>query len=291
MAGTLLALAACLCFGVLNFIGPLEGRRVPLLTLVFVSQAIATAALLAFIVIAGLSPPSLAGVALGLACGLINVAALVLQYQASRHGPIGVISVIIAIGVAIPVAVGLLAGERPGPAQLVGLLLGLAGAAMATLGDNRAFAPASAPATAIDPPPAPDRGRWILPTAVSSLLFGTFLVLFATASEENLPWAMLTTRVSMAAAALVVGLIIAPYLLVPRTRLIALGALGLLMVAATGLYAGAATVGLLSVASVLTAASPVVTVVLAWSLLGEKLSTIQALGVVVAVVGLALIVA
>ena len=290
MSGLALALAACLCFGLLNFYGPLESRGVPLLTFVFVSQTIAAGALVIFVVVGGIAPPPPAGLALGVFCGLVNLVSMSAHYYASRTGPIGVISVITAVGVSIPVAAGLLAGERPGTLQVAGMLLGFSGAAMATLGADR-FVSGAAPATEIEPPSVRNGGRWAPVAVFSSVSFGGFLVLFAKASEENLPWAMTTTRISMAAGTLVAGLFLAPRLLVPQGRVLVIGSVGLLMVAATGLYAAAATVGLLSIAAVLTAVSPVVTVMLAWSLLGERLDRFQQVGVAVAMVGLALVVA
>lgn len=284
--------AACLCFGVLNFFGPLEGRRVPLLTFIFFSQSIAAGVLIVAILIAGVGPPPLAGIGLGVACGLVNVIALAVQYHASRTGPIGVISVIVAVGVVIPVAAGLVAGERPGLPQTAGMILAFTGAAIATLGADRAVVAAPGDATFVSRSPVRRHVRsWVLPAVVSSLAFGSFLVLFAKASEENLTWAMMTTRASMAVATLVAGLIWAPRLLLPAGRVLVSGALGTLMVVATGLYAVSATVGLLSVAAVLTAVSAVVTVSLAWSLLGERLRPPQAAGVAVALVGLVLVVA
>jgi drug/metabolite transporter (DMT)-like permease len=61
--------------------------------------------------------------------------------------------------------------------------------------------------------------------------------------------------------------------------------------AANGLYAAAATEGLLSVVAVLGALYPVVTVVLARVVLGERVRRVQEVGMIAALAGVALIAA
>jgi drug/metabolite transporter (DMT)-like permease len=76
----------------------------------------------------------------------------------------------------------------------------------------------------------------------------------------------------------------------PR-RLGALALVGLLDAGANGLYAAAATEGLLSVVAVLGALYPVSTVLLARAVLGERVRRIQEVGIVAALAGVALIAA
>jgi len=68
-------------------------------------------------------------------------------------------------------------------------------------------------------------------------------------------------------------------------------AIGLLDGAANGLYAFASTEGLLSVVAVLGSLYPVVTILLARGVLGERVRRVQELGIVGAVAGVALIAA
>ena len=65
----------------------------------------------------------------------------------------------------------------------------------------------------------------------------------------------------------------------------------MLDVTATGLYALAQTLGSLSVVSVVGSLYPVTTVLLARGVLGERLRRVQAVGVVLALRGVALIAA
>jgi drug/metabolite transporter (DMT)-like permease len=84
-------------------------------------------------------------------------------------------------------------------------------------------------------------------------------------------------------------LVFRPSLGLRRADLRTLAAIGLLEMAANGLFALATTEGLVSVVSVLASLYPVVTIALAQVFLGERLHRVQQLGVVVALFGVALI--
>ncbi len=75
----------------------------------------------------------------------------------------------------------------------------------------------------------------------------------------------------------------------PRSALWAVAAVGLADVSANALFAFASGHGLLSLVSVLGSLYPVVTVVLAHLLLGERLTRVQRIGIALAVGGVAAI--
>ena len=75
----------------------------------------------------------------------------------------------------------------------------------------------------------------------------------------------------------------------PRASLVAVAAVGLGDVSANALFALASGRGLLSLVSVLGSQYPVVTVLLAHVLLGERLTRAQQAGVLVALAGVAAI--
>ena len=102
-------------------------------------------------------------------------------------------------------------------------------------------------------------------------------------------WALVVGRSTSVA---VTGLAVAalrPPLAVPTARLPALATVGILDVSANALYGAAATKGLLSVVAVLGSLYPVVTVLLARAVLGERVRPIQDAGIAAALVGVALI--
>jgi uncharacterized membrane protein len=75
----------------------------------------------------------------------------------------------------------------------------------------------------------------------------------------------------------------------PVRRMPSVAVPGLLLFAGTLAYSGATRAGDLSVVSVLGSLFPVVTVTLAFAFLGERLSRVQATGVVAAITGVVLV--
>jgi drug/metabolite transporter (DMT)-like permease len=105
------------------------------------------------------------------------------------------------------------------------------------------------------------------------------------------PWSLLVARATSVTAIVIV--VLAARIPVPTapTQLGKLAIVGVLDAGANGLYAAAATEGLLSVVAVLGALYPVVTVVLARVVLGERVRRVQEVGMIAALAGVALIAA
>lgn len=162
-----LALATSLLWGLADFGGGVLTRRLPALTVVVVSQGIAAAVLGAIVVATG--GWSEAGPRLWFACaaGLAGPVALICFYKALALGPMGVVSPLGTLSVAIPVGVGLCLGERPGPVQAMGIAVAVAGVILAGGPQMRG---------------APVQRRAIVLTLIAALGFGTVFVLIAEAS-------------------------------------------------------------------------------------------------------------
>ncbi|WP_263102414.1 EamA family transporter, partial [Kitasatospora sp. DSM 101779] len=125
----LLALAASLLWGMADYGGGSLTRRLPAPTVVVASQA-AAAVLLAVAVLATGGPGAApAGLWYAVAAGVIGPFALLAFYRALALGPMGVVSPLATVGVAVPVGLGLLLGERPAPAQAAGIAVAVLGVA------------------------------------------------------------------------------------------------------------------------------------------------------------------
>jgi drug/metabolite transporter (DMT)-like permease len=113
--------------------------------------------------------------------------------------------------------------------------------------------------------------------------FGGSLALVPRAGEGR--WAMTATAVTATAIAGLVLYVLArppPGPALPRTDAAGVVAIGVLNVAAISLYAYASSLGLVAVVAVLASLYPVVTVVLAQAVYGERLPGVQLGGVLVA---------
>lgn len=274
MLPILLALGTAVGYGVANYLAPVLGRRMPLATVLLGSQlaGLAVSVLLTLGADLSLTGP---GLAFALAAGAANAGALACFYRAGRTGNLSVLAPIAASGAIVPVVVGLVAGDRPGPLQAAGIPLVLLGIVLAA---RRASG---------GPGPRATAGiGWAL---LAGALFGTFLATYAGAAAESSAGALLWSRVALVASTGIAILVLrAPIRARPRD-----GALvvvpGLLLALGTFAFGEATRTGLLSVVSVIATLNPVVTVVLAFLLLRERPAPVQRLGAVFALVGIVLL--
>ncbi|UOB14352.1 DMT family transporter [Streptomyces sp. HP-A2021] len=279
----LFALATSLLWGLADFGGGLLTRRTPALTVVVVSQSIAVVVL--GVVVMATAGWSEAGPQLwfAVAAGLVGPVAMLAFYKALALGPMGVVSPLGSVGVAVPVGVGLVLGERPGVLQFVGILVAVAGVCLAGGPQFRG---------------APVQRQAIALTLLAAFGFGAVMALIAEASTTltGLFLALFVQRVTNVAAG---GLALyvsvrrgAPALPAdgfPWRSLPALAFVGLADVAANGTYSIAAQHGPVTVAAVLASLYPVVTAVAARGVLRERLRAVQAAGAGLALVGTVLL--
>ncbi|WP_055491423.1 EamA family transporter [Streptomyces sp. TP-A0356] len=279
----LFALATSLLWGLADFGGGLLTRRMPALTVVVVSQAIAAAMLGAMVFATGGWSEAGPRLWFAFAAGLIGPIALLSFYQALALGPMGVVSPLATLSVAVPVGVGLALGERPGPLQAAGIAVAVLGVVLAGGPQLRG---------------APVQRQAILLTLVAALGFGTVFALIAEASTTvtGLFLALSVQRVTNVAAggaALYVavrrGTEALPEEGFPWRSLPALAFVGLADVAANGTYAIAAQHGPVTVAAVLASLYPVVTALAARGFLSERLRAVQAAGAGLALLGTVLL--
>jgi drug/metabolite transporter (DMT)-like permease len=269
----LLALGTAVGYGVANYLAPVLGRRMPLGAVLLGSQlaGLAVSVLLTLGADVAMSGP---GLAFALAAGAANAGALACFYRAGRTGNLSVLSPIAASGAVVPVLVGLVNGDRPGPLQAVGIPLVLVGIVLAA----RRAGPSGGRAT--------DGLGWALLAAV---LFGTFLATYAGAAADTSAGALLWSRVALVVctAAGILALR-APVRVRPRDGALVLVP-GLLLALGTFAFGEATRTGLLSVVSVIATLNPVVTVALAFVLLRERPAPVQRVGAALALAGIVLL--
>ena len=275
----LFALATSLLWGLADFGGGLLTRRSPALTVVVVSQTIAAAVLGAIVVATGGWSEAGPRLWFAFAAGLVGPVAMIAFYKALALGPMGVVSPLATLSVAVPVSVGLVLGERPGLTQVAGIAVAVTGVVLAG-GPRRGGASV--------------QRQTILLTLVAALGFGTVFALIAEASTTvtGLFLALFVQRVTNVAAGGIAlfasvrrGAEALPAGGFPWASLPALGFVGLADVAANGTYSVAAQHGPVMVAAVLASLYPVVTALAARGFLRERLLGIQAAGAGLALVG------
>ena len=275
MAAILLALSASLAWGFADFGAGVGSRRLPVFVVALVIQSAGLVVAGIAVAITGDPLPSWRQVAWAAFAGLVGVGGLAAFYRGLAVGSMGIVGPISTTAAIVPLVYGLARGERPSALQAAGVALAVLGVVGASLEH------------------VPETQRRRIGTGVGLALlaaagFGCSLIGLSRAAPGGIAWAVWIMRIvavpCMLALALALGAQRPSRRLWPLLVGVGIGDTG-----ATLLYAAATTRGLLSVVAVLASLYPVVIVVLARTVLGERIARPQLLGVAVALAGVALI--
>lgn len=210
--------------------------------------------------------------------GTGNAGGLIGFYKAAELGPLSIVAPIGALGAIVPVVWGIASGNSLHATQALGLVLAMSGAVMV------ARRPPSAELTQSYPDPR----RSAIWAAGSAVAFGVFLTALPLASAHGQVWALFDARLGLVVLLVLwAGRELKDLRVSRGSGLLAVP--GLLLIAGTLLYTTAAAHGQLSLVSVLGSLFPVFTVGLGVMVLRERLSPMQAAGVVTALGGIVLI--
>lgn len=275
MLALAISLASAASWGVSDFLGGLQSRRLSVLAVLAVSQPAGLLLIAVLILLFGADPVSADKLAIAFLAGAAALAGLGAFYAAMAMGTVSVVAPIASLGVVVPVVFGVAQGEDPGAIQLAGLIVAIAGVVILSYEEH------------------PEHGgvarRSIVLAILAGLGFGVFFTGIDVASPDRPGWAILAVRVGGVSAVAVAILISRPPMDgVPRAIPV-LAAIGMFDIIANALFAVASTKGILPVVAVGGSMYPAFTIALAHLVLGERLATIQWGGVALALVGVALI--
>jgi drug/metabolite transporter (DMT)-like permease len=273
----LLALCASLSWGVGDFLGGVKARVLPALTVLAASQPFGLAALGIAVAVRGTGIPGdeVAWAALAALFGTVGLFAF---YRGMAAGAISVVTPIAAVAAGIPVIWGVaVSGNHITGLQAIGFVAAIGGSVAASLElrpDRRQIAAGVG---------------WAV---LAMLAFGAYYVPMHKASTQDWLWPAFLFRCT--SVTLVWSVVLArrswPRRLRPHWA--GLVAIGFLDTGGNALFAAASsTHGLLSVVSVLASLYPVVTVLLARLVLGERVQRTQDAGVLAVLAGVVLITA
>jgi drug/metabolite transporter (DMT)-like permease len=275
MLAIVLALGSSIGWGSADFLGGSATRRLHILTVSLFSQAVGFAFVLGLVVAGGNGLPDARTVALGLAGGCLGAVGLAALYSALAIGPMGVVAPMVSLSVVVPVGAGLLSGERPGTLQLVGVAAAIGGVVLAARHRDEAGARVSA--------------RAVVLAVVAAVCLGSLALVLSRAGDTDASGAVLMVRIGSLSLLGVAALVGHPSFETTARQRVTLASIGILDSGSNLLFVLASQRGLLSLVAVVASLYPVTTVLLARGLLGERLSRIQAAGVSLALVGIALI--
>lgn len=277
MLGVGLALLSSIAWGISDFLGGLQSRRISALSVLLVSQPVGL--VLAFAVALTLGEDGLPAreAAIAAGAGAVVVVALGAFYRAMALGSVTVVATIGALGVLVPFAGGLVQGEEPAAMALAGSAVAIGGVVLVSREPDPEWRAAGRAAMGL--------------AALAALGFGTFFLMIDAAAEKDAAWTIAAARTGGVTALLVAAARVRPSMRIDRDMWPALAAIGFCDVLANSLFAVATNEGLLSLVGVVGSLYSAVTVLLAWVVLGERLERPQQLGVALALAGVAMIAA
>jgi len=282
------ALAASLLWGTADFLAGRASRRHPTVLVALVGQVAGFLALAVVLVFHGADAGALAP---GAVSGAVGVGAVLAFYGALGSGKMSIVAPIGATGAVVPMAYGVIQGDRPGPLQWVGVAAALTGAVLAAREPDTTAAGVPAgpagPAGARHAISVSDQRRAVRLAVIAAFLIGVTLIGLDKAAEHDALTGVWAARLVAVPVLAIVAL--RARATAPRRALPGLAAIGLLDTAANSAFAIATTTGLLTLVSVLAGLFPVVTVALAYLILHERLHPLQRAGVVLALAGVPLI--
>jgi drug/metabolite transporter (DMT)-like permease len=270
-----LGFGSSVSWGVADFLGGLQSRRLPLLNVLVGSQLSGLVLIGAIVAVRGEAPPGGDFAVFAALSGLAGVTGLAAFYRGLAVGNMGVVAPISATAAVIPLAIGIATGDRPSTVESAGLALALAGVVLASreeVGGGRVA-----------------RGAGM--AIVSAIGFGFFFAAIDRASDGDVLWAILVNRLTGVSLLIAAALVLRPPIAVGRADLPLLALIGALDITANTMFAVASTKGLISLVAVLGSLYPITTIALARVVLGERPHRVAQVGIVAALGGVVLIAA
>ncbi|MFF0044581.1 EamA family transporter [Streptomyces mirabilis] len=275
MITLLLALGSSVAYGCADFFGGLGARKAHVLRTVMIAAPASLAVELLLWPFLGASF-STGALGWGAASGIASAAAFALLYRTLAMGPMNVLSPVTAlVSAVLPVGVGLLQGEHLGAAGLVGLPLALVAVILVSAGHGDGSA-------------RPSRTALLLAFGAGGAIALQLIFLHQAPSDSGVA-PLITGRAVSSAVTLAAAGLMYRRLGSERPAYAMSTAAGVLDSMANLLFLLAARSGDLTVVAVITALYPAGTVLLARSVLGERIRRGQLVGLGTAAVAVSLL--
>ncbi|WP_329449462.1 EamA family transporter [Streptomyces sp. NBC_01724] len=275
MIALLLALGSSLAYGCADFLGGIGARKAHVLRTVMIAAPASLAVELMLWPVLGASF-SAGALGWGAASGVASAAAFALLYRTLAIGPMNVLSPVTAlVSAMLPVGVGLLQGEHLGATGLVGLPLALAAVVMVSAGHGAGSA-------------RPSRTALLLALGAGAAIALQLIFLHQAPSDSGVAPLIVGRAVSSAVTLAAAGLMFRR-LGSERPAYAVSATAGVLDSVANLLFLMAARSGDLAVVAVITALYPAGTVLLARSVLAERIHRGQLVGLGTAALAVSLL--
>lgn len=269
----LLALAAACTFGLADFLGGFATRKAAVVAVTLTTN-LAGAALAVVLVFTIDGEWTAAAIGWGAIGGLAGLIGLVLLYQGLADGPNRLVSPLAAVvAAAVPVAVGVSLGDRPGTLAIAGLAVAPIAIWLVAGGDIGVAGTSKRP---------------LVLGVGAGLGFGTFFALLAQTPDDAGAVPLLAARATSVTILIIATLVTRPGKPAPSVLAVAITA-GAFDMTANGLFLWSTLDGDLAIVGALVNLFPATTVLLAVAFLGERLDRKQVTGLALAITSAALL--
>jgi drug/metabolite transporter (DMT)-like permease len=266
-------LAASLCWGSGDFSGGLASRRANPSSVIIAAYAVGFVLLIALALIGREKLPSALDVMWGGLAGLAGAIGLAAFYQALASGRMGIAAPVSAVMTAtLPVLFNAFIEGLPGWLQILGFLVALLAIALISR-----------------PEGTKGRPEGLVLALLAGCGFGTFFILISRVNHDSTYWPLAVARLTSVLFLVIVVRARGQKMLPSRSLLLLVLAAGVLDALGNAFFVLAAHSGRLDVAAVLASLYPAATVIFATIFLRERMTRIQAVGVVLALLAVPLI--
>ena len=269
----ILALFSSVVWGLSDFLGGTLSKRRKAIAVIGGSQSFGLFFVSALALVLGVWTLDTTVWINGAIAGAMGLLGLVGFYTALATGQMGIVAPISSLSAVVPVTIGLVQGERPGSLQVAGIVVALIGVILASGPELNGK---------VD-------SRPVFLALFAAFTFGFCVYFMAKGGQINPTMTITAMRATQVSIVIVVALALRSIGGLVKKDVPLLAAIGMTDAGANVLFAFAASLGLLSVVSVLGSLYPIVTVILAWWIHKERLMPVQYLGIAITFSGVALI--
>jgi drug/metabolite transporter (DMT)-like permease len=276
LAPLFFGLASAFSWGAADFSGGVATKRSAVYTVIVASQLIGGLYLLALAFMLSEPVPAVPFLLLGSLAGIFGAAGLVALYTALAQGQMGVVSPVAALVTALlPVVVSFFGEGLPKVTSLLGFGLAFIAVWFLSRGNSR----------------APIHLRELKLPMAAGAAFGMFFILINQVSAVSVLWPLVAARFASVVLVFLFALARRQIPSPDLSQLPIIALTGVLDSTGNAFFALATRTGRLDIAAVVSSLYPASTVLLAWLVLKEKLARRQWVGVLLALLALALIAA
>ena len=267
-------LAAASSWGTSDFSGGFVTKTSSVFGVLLVVNIIGTVLLTICALWIGGPVPDITSLILGALAGIAGLIGLAAFYKGLASEHMGMVASLAAvISAALPVFFGMLMEGFPSNRQIAGFAAAFA--AIWQLSVSEKFHTI--------------RWRQLSLPATAGIAFGFSFILIDQAVGQSVLWPLVATKMIATVVPITLLLIFHIGTMPPKPKYPIVCLTGFFDAAGTAFYASAAQVGRLDISAVLASMHPAITAFLAWVILKERLSRRQWIGVITALIALALI--